>query len=92
MKETLRSRLADLQRDHVPLAQHEQVVEARVAEARATAAAAERDLAAKYEEDLRVRLGELEERKQNEFAMAMLNVRQASLASPQKSSEPSPKV
>lgn len=49
---------------------------ARVAEGRAEASAASRDLCAKYEEDIRVKLAELEERKQNEFAMAMLNVRQ----------------
>ena len=62
--------------EYIRRTEHKNIVEACVREAHIEEEHARNELIRKHDEELRVKLKELEERKQHEYAVAMLNVRQ----------------
>ena len=65
-----------LNKGMIPLTQHEQVLDARLAELKAEHAAEKAEMSSRFEESVRLKLRDVEERKSHEYSMAMVQVRQ----------------
>jgi thiamine biosynthesis protein ThiC len=70
------TRIANLIKDHMPVSQHEQIVEARLSALRSELTHEKNTAIAVAERDFRAETVRLEERKDQEYSMSMLNIRQ----------------
>ena len=76
LQQLVDSRMDDLGQNFVKRSEHDRIVASRVQAARNEEEQARNELVRKHEESIRTKLKEMEERKQHEYAVAMLNVRQ----------------